>query len=129
MGEWSFRGRGLMAPFGASIPFWARTADRAPDAGADPGCSCFTGEVDAVDEVGSSQVRSRIGILGIVQGIVGVDDAFVTSGGSQKSRRDHLADHKVSDLARSLDAFPTTGTGRVNRGEFARIGDLEPTTT
>jgi fatty-acyl-CoA synthase len=53
--------------------------------------------------------------------IVLVEGAIVTGEEITEFCREALADYKVPDLVRFLDAFPMTGSGKVRRVELARI--------
>jgi fatty-acyl-CoA synthase len=58
--------------------------------------------------------------------IVPVEGAIVTDHDVKEWCRVTLADHKVPDLVRFLDAFPLTGTGKIRRVELARLMRTEP---
>lgn len=53
--------------------------------------------------------------------IVPVEGAIVTGAEVKEWCRGALADYKVPDLVRFLDAFPLTGSGKVRRIELARM--------
>jgi fatty-acyl-CoA synthase len=57
--------------------------------------------------------------------IVPVEGAIVTGQEIKDWSRVTLADYKVPDLVRFLDAFPLTGTGKVRRVELARMMHAE----
>jgi acyl-coenzyme A synthetase/AMP-(fatty) acid ligase len=56
---------------------------------------------------------------------VPLEGAIVTGPEIQEWCRMTLADYKVPDLTRFLDAFPRTGTGKVRRVELARMIQAE----
>ena len=68
-------------------------------------------------------VGVRDDLLGeaICAAIVPMEGAIVTEEEVQEWCRETLADHKVPDLVRFLDAFPTTGTGKIRRVELTRL--------
>ncbi len=53
--------------------------------------------------------------------VVPVEGAIVTGQEIRAWCRETLADYKVPDLVRFLDAFPRTGTGKTRRVELARL--------
>ncbi len=57
--------------------------------------------------------------------VVPVEGAIVTGQEIKDWCRVTLADYKVPDLVRLLDAFPLTGTGKVRRVELARMVQAE----
>jgi fatty-acyl-CoA synthase len=57
--------------------------------------------------------------------VLPVEGAIVTGQEIRDWCRTTLADYKVPDLVRFLDAFPLTGTGRVRRVELARMIQAE----
>ena len=59
--------------------------------------------------------------------IVPVEGAVITGEEIKDFARDTLADHKVPDLVRFFDAFPTTGSGTVKRRELERMVALDHT--
>lgn len=61
--------------------------------------------------------------------ILPVEGAIITGDELKQFTRDHLADHKVPDLVRFFDAFPLTGSGKVERRELAQMVGLEMSLT
>ncbi|HEX6058577.1 MAG TPA: AMP-binding protein [Gemmatimonadaceae bacterium] len=59
--------------------------------------------------------------------IVPVEGAVVTGEEIRSFSRDTMADYKVPDLVRFLDAFPMTGSGKVKRRELERMVALDHT--
>lgn len=60
--------------------------------------------------------------------IVPIEGAIVTGDEIKEWCRGALADYKVPDLVRFLDAFPLTGSGKIRRVELARIISAEEST-
>ena len=58
-----------------------------------------------------------------------IEGAIVTGDELKEYCREQLSDHKVPDLVRFFDTFPTTGSGTVKRGELAGVVGLELSTT
>jgi len=61
--------------------------------------------------------------------ILPIEGAAVTADELKEFCREYLADHKIPDLVRFFDAFPTNGSGAVQRQELAQIVSLELSTT
>ena len=61
--------------------------------------------------------------------ILPVEGAIITGDELKQFTRDQLADHKVPDLVRFFDAFPITGSGKVERRELAQMVGLEMSST
>ena len=61
--------------------------------------------------------------------ILPIEGAVVTADELKDFCREYLSDHKIPDLVRFFDAFPTTGGGTVRRQELAQIVSLELSTT
>ena len=59
--------------------------------------------------------------------VVPVEGAVITGGELKEFARDTMADYKLPDLVRFLDAFPMTGSGKVKRRELERMMALEYT--
>ena len=59
--------------------------------------------------------------------IVPVEGAVITGDEIKHFARDTMADYKIPDLVRFLDAFPMTGSGKVKRRELERAVALEHT--
>jgi fatty-acyl-CoA synthase len=57
--------------------------------------------------------------------VVPVEGAVITGGELKEFARDTMADYKLPDLVRFLDAFPMTGSGKVKRRELERMMALE----
>ena len=57
--------------------------------------------------------------------IVPVEGAVITGEEIKLFARDTMADYKIPDLVRFLDAFPMTGSGKVKRRELERVVALE----
>lgn len=60
--------------------------------------------------------------------IVPIEGAIVTGDEIMEWCRGALADYKVPDLVRFLDAFPLTGSGKIRRVELARMISAEEST-
>jgi fatty-acyl-CoA synthase len=60
--------------------------------------------------------------------IVPVEGAVITGEEIKLFARDTMADYKIPDLVRFLDAFPMTGSGKVKRRELERAMALEQQT-
>ena len=61
--------------------------------------------------------------------IVPVEGAVITGEEIKDFARDTMADYKIPDLVRFLDAFPMTGSGKVKRRELERAVALDHTAT
>ncbi len=61
--------------------------------------------------------------------VIPVEGAIITGDELRQFTREHLADYKAPDLVRFFDAFPMTGSGKVERKELARLMSLELSTT
>jgi acyl-CoA synthetase (AMP-forming)/AMP-acid ligase II len=61
--------------------------------------------------------------------IVPVEGAVITGEEIKLFARDTMADYKIPDLVRFLDAFPMTGSGKVKRRELERVVALEHQTS
>ena len=61
--------------------------------------------------------------------ILPIEGAVMTADELKDFCREYLADHKIPDLVRFFDAFPTSGSGTVQRQELAQIVSLELSTT
>lgn len=59
--------------------------------------------------------------------IVPVEGAVITGDELKEFARDTMADFKIPDLVRFLDAFPMTGSGKVKRRELERMVALDHT--
>ena len=79
----------------------------------------------AVLEAAVVGVRDQLLGEAICAAIVPMEGAIVTEEEVQEWCRETLADHKVPDLVRFLDAFPTTGTGKIRRVELTRLIEAE----
>ncbi len=79
----------------------------------------------AVDEAVVVGVPDEVLGEAICACIVPLEGAIVTGPEIQEWCRMTLADYKVPDLTRFLDAFPRTGTGKVRRVELARMIQAE----
>jgi len=74
----------------------------------------------AVEDVGVVGIRD--GLLGeaICAAVIVVEGAIVTEEELRDWCRAALAEHKVPDIVRFIDALPMTGTGKIRRVELAR---------
>ncbi len=79
----------------------------------------------AVDEAAVVGVQDEVLGEAICACIVPLEGAIVTGPEIQDWCRTTLADYKVPDLVRFLDALPRTGTGKVRRVELARMVQAE----
>jgi fatty-acyl-CoA synthase len=61
--------------------------------------------------------------------VIPVEGAIVTGDELKHYCQEHLADYKVPDAIRFVDAFPLTGSGKVKRQELTRLMGLELSTT
>ncbi len=61
--------------------------------------------------------------------VIPVEGAIITGDEIKEFCREQLADYKVPDAVRFFDAFPMTGSGKVQRRELTRLVGLELTTT
>ena len=84
------------------------------------------GSHPAVDEAAVVGVQDEVLGEAICACIVLQEGAIVTGEEIRDWCRVTLADYKVPDLVRFMDAFPRTGTGKVRRVELARMVRAEP---
>ncbi len=72
-------------------------------------------------------VGLRDDLLGeaICAAVVPMEGAIVTADEIRDWCRHTLADHKVPDVVRFVDALPSTGTGKIRRVEIARLMEAE----
>jgi acyl-CoA synthetase (AMP-forming)/AMP-acid ligase II len=75
----------------------------------------------AVDEAAVVGVQDEVLGEAICACIVPFEGAIVTGQEIQDWCRVTLADYKIPDLVRFLDALPRTGTGKIRRVELARM--------
>ena len=57
--------------------------------------------------------------------VIPIEGALVTGDELKQFTREHMAEYKAPDLVRFFDAFPMTGSGKVERKELARTVGLE----
>jgi fatty-acyl-CoA synthase len=75
----------------------------------------------AVEEVAVVGIRDELLGEAICAAVVAVEGAIVNGDELRTWCGETLADHKIPDFVRFLDALPMTGTGKLRRVELARL--------
>jgi uncharacterized protein (TIGR00288 family) len=80
----------------------------------------------AVQDVAVVGIRDELLGEAISAAVVAVEGAIVTEEELREWCAETLADYKVPDFVRFLEALPMTGTGKIRRVELVRLLEAEP---